>query len=165
MIYAILAMMTCSPALAQDETAYTLKYDNGRPGTTSVNEALKAAAPDASKAFLLITGIRFGDCDKKGQPKKDFRETLLSIDDAIGRQIQLMGNSAKAAAFTYDCSRLGYYYLKDTADMRTVLETFYKQNFPEYPYQIHMRPDPQWQVYLRSLYPDKDRGAVLPPRQ
>lgn len=165
MTYLVLAMLVCGWAYSQEKTTYTFKYGNGRPGVTVVDTALRAVAPDTSKTFLLITGLTFTECDKKGQPQKNFRETLASIDDAISRQIQLLGNSLKAAHFTYNCSRLGYYYLRDTADMRTVLETFYRQNFPEYPYQIQMRPDPQWEVYLKHLVPDKSRGAVLPPTQ
>ena len=158
-------MIAASPVLAQDETSYTLRYANGRSGTTVVNPALKAAAPDASKPFLLITGISFSECDKKGHPKRSFRETLQSIDDATSRQVQLLGNTVKAATFTFDCSSTLYFYMKDTADMRTVLETFYRQNIPEYPHQITLRADPKWEVYLGNLYPHKNRQAGPPPRR
>lgn len=161
-ISTVLGVLLCCSAAAQEDVTYMHKYGNGRPGVTTVTPELK---PDAGRPYLLITGISFSECDKKGAPKKDFRETLVSIQDATSRQIELLGNSTKVGGFTYDCRQLTYYYLKDTADMRTVLETFYKQNFPEYPYQIHMRPDPRWDVYGKHLYPDKGRGAVLPPQQ
>lgn len=163
-MYLAMGILAAGGASAQDEITYTRQYEKGGTGVTAVNPALKANAPDAAKTFVLITGITFTECDKKGQPKRKFRETLTTITDALTRQIQLLGNSVQAGHFTYNCNRTGYYYLKDTADMRTVLETFYRQNFPEYPYHIHMRPDPQWSAYLQYLYPDKTRAPALPPQ-
>ncbi len=161
---AIFGTLLCGSALAQQAPAYTKKYD-GRPGVTTVNQELRSMAPDAAKKFLLITGITFGECDRKGQPKKKFSETLATIDDATKQQLGMLGVAVRAGSFTYNCTQLGYYYLSDTADVRMVLETFYKQNFPEYTRHIHMRPDPQWEVYLRYLYPDVRRTAMPPPNQ
>ncbi|RPE05602.1 DUF695 domain-containing protein [Chitinophaga lutea] len=162
-IYAILGVLLYGGAAAQLPKVYAKHYEGDRLGITVVYEKLKPAAPDTAKKFLLITGIRFTACNERGTPKKSFVETLTSIDAAVQQQINLLGTGVKAGTFTYNCSQLGYYYLSDTADVRAVLETFYKQNFPEYGSHIYLRPDPQWEAYLKYLYPDESRGAVLPP--
>lgn len=160
----LMMLLLAAPAIAQEPATYTRKY-NGKTGLMSLNGSLKAGAPDAGKTFLLITGITFPECDGKGLPKKGFRETLQTIDDATTRQLQLLGIAVKAAGFTYNCNQRGYYYLSDTADVRTVLETFYRQNFPQYAWQVHMRPDAEWDVYQRYLYPAMTGNAPLPPLQ
>lgn len=129
------------PAFGQQAPRSAPKYE--------VNASLKAAAPDAAYPFLLVTDLTIPGC----KPGAELNETQASIADAAGTQLQLLVSSVHAGSVQQDCRRTDYYYVKDTADMRLVMETFYRDNFSDYRHSILIRPDPAWKTYLDTLAP------------
>ena len=132
-------LLLFQPAFSQKAPAP--KYEADR--------SLKANAPDAAYPFLLVTDLTIPGC----KPGAELSETQASIADAAGTQLRLLVASIHAGAVLQDCRRTDYYYVKDTSDMRTVMETFYQDNFSGYQRSIAIRPDPAWKAYLDTLLP------------
>ena len=61
-----------------------------------------------------------------------------------------------AGTFTYQCERKGYYYIKDTNNIREKLSALYKKQFPTYQAIINIREDADWEAYLTFLYPNEE---------
>lgn len=152
----LLLLTICENAAAQVEDhweSYIAAYEKGA-GITLVNMSLKEKAPVKDQGFVLITGVTFTQC-KDGLPSPEILETLQSIDDALVRQVSFLGKTTFAGNWTHNCERLNYFYLQDSMDVRFSLQTFYKDNFPEFKYYINIRHDPEWQGYLQFLYPNE----------
>ncbi|WP_173002926.1 DUF695 domain-containing protein [Chitinophaga sp. SYP-B3965] len=148
-------MLLSVPAFAQEEDhweTYMAAYEKG-PGITLVNMSLKEKAPVKDQGFVLITGVSFSQC-KDGLPTPEMIETLQSMDDALVRQVSLLGTTTFAGTWTHNCERLNYFYIRDSMDVRFSLQTFYKDNFPEFKTYINIRFDPEWEGYLKFLYPN-----------
>lgn len=111
--------------------------------------ALKAAAPDAAYPFLLVTDLTIPGC----KPGAELNETQASIADAAGTQLRLLVTGVHAGSIQQDCRRRDYYYVKDTADLRMVMATFYHDNFSTYPHHLTVRQDAAWKAFLDTLLP------------
>lgn len=153
----ILLLLTfCENAAAQAEDhweSYIAAYEKGA-GITLVNMSLKEKAPVKDQGFVLITGVTFTDC-KDGLPTPEMQETLQAIDDALARQVSFLGKTTFAGSWTHNCERLLYFYIQDSMDVRFSLQTFYKDNYPDFKYYINIRHDPEWEGYLKFLYPNE----------
>lgn len=148
--------LACGNAFAQEEDhweTYLAAYEKG-PGITLVNMSLKEKAPVKEQGFVLITGVSFSLC-KDGLPTPEMLETLQSIDDALVRQVSLLGSTTFVGTWTHNCERLNYFYIQDSMDVRFSLQTFYKDNFSEFKNYINIRFDPEWEGYLKFLYPNE----------
>ncbi|RPD39814.1 DUF695 domain-containing protein [Chitinophaga barathri] len=134
-------LLLFQPAFGQQAPRNAQKYE--------VNTSLKATAPDATYPFLLVTDLTIPGC----KPGAELAETQESIADAAGTQLRMLVTSVHAGAVLQECRRTDYYYVRDTADLRMVMETFYKDNFSEYQRSITIRPDPAWKMFLDTLLP------------
>lgn len=156
LICVLFLLLVAANSFAQEEDhweTYLASYEKG-PGITLVNMSLKEKAPVKEQGFVLITGVRFSLC-KDGLPTPEMLETLQPIDDALARQVSFLGKTTFAGTWTHDCERLNYFYIQDSMDVRFSLQTFYKDNFPDFKYYINIRHDPEWDGYLKFLYPNE----------
>ncbi|SIN66930.1 TIGR01619 family protein [Chitinophaga niabensis] len=156
LICALLLLAFCENTFAQADDhweSYIASYEKGL-GITLLNMSLKEKAPVKDQGFVLITGVTFSDC-KDGLPTPEMVETLQSIDDALARQVSFLGKTTFAGSWTHNCERLLYFYLQDSMDVRFSLQTFYKDNYPAFKHYINIRHDPEWEGYLKFLYPNE----------
>lgn len=145
-------------SFAQDEEweVYMAGYEKG-PGSTLVNMSYKANAPFRQYPFLLIAGVTFPDCDSTGLPAKTAFDQLYAVSDQIQA---ILSNYKLAGTFTYQCERMDYYYLADTAGLRNKLEPVYK-NFPRLQPILKIRTDTSWEAYLSFLYPNEETQEYM----
>lgn len=141
-------------AFGQEENwdTYMANYEKG-PGSTLVDLSYKTTAPLKDYPYLLVTGVKTTQCEKDGLPLKKEFDSLYKISDAVNKMVELNGKSKLVGTFTYQCKRLDYYYLQDTAHIREKLDSFYKTTFPSYEAFTTIKSDKAWEVYLGSLYP------------
>lgn len=155
-------LLICSAGYAQQDTlprenweAYMAKLEKS-PGSVMVDMALKSIAPREKFSYLLITGVKFIDCQDNGLPSKREFTDLYKISDTIKAQVDKTVSAIAAGTVTYQCQRLDYFYITDTAALRQQLVAIYKKRFPEYMYYINIKEDKKWDTYLNFLYPNEE---------
>lgn len=145
-------------ALSQEEGTWEVflaQYDNG-PGSTVLNMELKQKAPISGYTVVVITGVKFTNCNPDGFPADDEFEKLHVIEDSVEKLLAKFTSTILAGTFTNACQRLGYYYITDSSVVRQQLLQLYSRSFPGYTPYIKVRYDPQWEGYLTFLYPSEE---------
>jgi len=155
--YLVIIFMMSSPAFGQtqeDWDAYIAQYDNG-PGSVTLNMARKETAPDKALPFIVVTGLTITrDCGEDGFPGKKELDKLQNANDDAVDAIQAITTSELVGTFLYQCERLAYIYVRDTARIREALISLYEDRYRSYKYYIDIKPDNQWEYYLDFLYPN-----------
>lgn len=163
-IITLLVILTCltSRCFAQQENwdVYVADY-GGKPGSTLVNMDIKAWAPRADLPFILITGVKFENCDGEGFPQKGEFENLYKVSDTVLKYISELTDNIIAGAFTHQCERLDYIYIKDSTGVRAKLTELYKSRFQNYAPYINIKEDKQWNAYLNFLYPNEETREYM----
>ena len=131
------------------------RYEKGA-GSTVFNVSLKDSAPIKRFPFLLKTGVKVKDCPQDGLATGNELDTLYAISDKMKSIVVAAIANREAGTFSYQCERTDYYYVGDTSNIRKRLETAFKTYYPEYKYSIEIRNDPDWDAYLKFLYPSED---------
>jgi len=152
-IFILLFSLTAN-AQQENWDTYIANYD-GKPGTTIIDMGIRSIAPITKFPFVLITGVKYTNCDKDGFPTKAEFEKLYIISDTIGAKLKSLSPNRMAGTFTYDCERLDYYYLSDTLNIRKKLADVYEKQFKAYTYYINIKVDKAWAAYLEFLYPNE----------
>ena len=157
----LLLLSLCSFSQDGDHwEVYLAQYEKGA-GSTLVNMSLKEFAPIQKYPFLLKAGVRLVKCTQEGLPTKEEWDVLYSISDKIKSTIEGLKQNKSAGTFSYQCSRMDYYYIKDTNNIRKYLEEAFKTNFPKYEYAIEIKADTHWEAYLTFLYPNEETREYL----
>ncbi len=126
-----------------------------KPASILVNMALVQNAPDSKLPYLVTTGPKVQTCGKDGLPAKEEIDHLEEILDATDNFITGVTAKVLAGTMTFNCERVNYYYVKDTAGIRFALMRMYNRSYPDYGYVINIRKDPDWHTYRTFLYPDE----------
>ena len=134
---------------------YMANYEDGHAGSTVINMGLKEHAPMKQFPFLLKAGVKLQQCSDNGLPDNGEMEALYGISAKIRSFIDST-TSAEAGTFSYRCKRTDYYYIKDTAGIRQILSKAFTTLFPKYEYYIEIKADPNWEAYLKFLYPNPE---------
>lgn len=157
LILSIILPILLSPCLHAQQAnfdAYKALYDQGA-GNTVFNKGLKQTAPVSGFSFVLITGVKFKDCDK-GVPTEKEQANLDRISDSVYANVTRHVKNIMAGTFTYQCERLEYYYVVDTTNIRERLTTLFQKYFSAYEPYINIKPDKDWDAYLKFLYPNEE---------
>lgn len=144
-----------SKAQAEEWDIYMAQYEKG-VGSTLINMSAKKFAPEKKFPYVLVTGVIFADCTADGMPSKNEFSHLYAISDSVKAKIDKTNENIAVAAFTYQCERLDYYYLKDTAGLRQSLAGLYSNRFKQYQPYINIKEDKSWDAYLNFLYPNDE---------
>jgi len=137
-----------------DFDAYKAQYGQGA-GSTVFDKGLKQTAPVNGFPFVLITGVKFKDC-ANGVPTENELSHLYTISDSVYATVTTLVKNIMAGTFTYQCERLEYYYVTDTTQIRDRLTALYKKHFNSYDPYINIKPDKDWDAYLKFLYPNEE---------
>lgn len=134
---------------------YMAKFGD-KPGSVLVDMGCKELAPDSKYPFLVITGPKAQDCNKQKLPSSEEIGKMEEILDGTTNFITGVTAKVLVGTFTYNCERLNYYYVKDTAGVRYAIMRLYNRNYPNYEYAINMKADREWSVYRTFLYPNDE---------
>ncbi|MCX6319697.1 MAG: DUF695 domain-containing protein [Bacteroidetes bacterium] len=124
-----------------------------KPGSILLNMSLKSSAPQQAYPFLLVTGVKFTDCSREGFPSSREYKKLFLISDSVKAVVERTTGAVLCGTFTYQCQRLDYFYVQDTARLRLPLSGVYKNQLPDYEYYINIKADKGWNTYLDFLFP------------
>jgi uncharacterized protein (TIGR01619 family) len=133
---------------------YMAQFEKGA-GSITLNMDLVKVAPKSTLPYVLVTGVTIGKCREDGLPISEEFDKLYQISDAVEMKLRELTNYEFAGTFTYQCQRLDYIYVSDTASIRAKLTKIYENEFPGYKYHIRMRADAAWAAYLQFLYPNE----------
>lgn len=134
---------------------------DGKPGSMMVDMGLDHMMSKNKLPYLVITGPLTTNCDSAGMPGKDEIGRMEEMLTATTNYISGVTPRAVAGTFTHNCRRLNYYYVKDTAGIRTAVARMYRRNFAGTDYGIKIKKDPGWDVYTKFLLPDELTAAHL----
>lgn len=112
-------------------------------------------APIDELPFRLITGVTFLECNSDGFPSEDEYKALYILSEELKGMIDVFTDASLVGTFTYQCERLDYYYVSDTTQLRNRLVQFYSSNYPKYDQYISIVFDPEWNTYIKFLYPNE----------
>ena len=136
--------------------AYLARFDDF-PGSVTVNMARKETAPVSTLPFVVVTGLTFkGNCPDDGFPEDKEMNKLQDAGDVILKTTLSATAGELVGTFLYQCERLNYIYVKDTARVREKLLGLYKTKYRDYKYYINIKPDKGWEYYLDFLYPNEE---------
>jgi hypothetical protein len=144
----------------QNWDVYLAKYDKGT-GSIMLDMALKNKAPLAKYPFVVVTGVKYTDCNKDGFPSNREFTTLYKISDSVKATIEKVSPAVLAGTFTYLCERLDYFFVSDTSSIRQALLQLYKKQFPLYTFYINIKKDTPWAAYLDFLYPNEETQEYM----
>ncbi|MFK7775849.1 MAG: DUF695 domain-containing protein [Saprospiraceae bacterium] len=137
----------------EDWDVYLATYDEG-PGATTVRMDLINVAPLKGYPFIIIAGVKY-EPDEHGFPLKPMDDLHL-IEDSLTSALSTK-EAILAGAFTHQGERLSYFYVKDTFEIRSLLEKKYLSDFPNIKYPpLRIEDDKEWGAYLTFLYPNED---------
>lgn len=137
----------------EDWDVYIASYDEG-PGATTVRMDLINAAPVKDYSFIIIAGVKY-ESDEHGFPLNSMNDLHL-IEDSLMSALSPK-EVILAGAFTHQGERLSYFYVKDTFEIRSILEKKYLSDFPNIKYPpLRIEDDKEWGAYLTFLYPNED---------
>ncbi len=139
---------------------YMAMYDKGA-GSVTLNMDLVRRAPEKDKPFILITGVTYTNCRKDGFPETGEMNKLYDISDNVLSLLPTLTAIEYAGAFTYQCERLDYVYLKDTVGIRAKLVDLYQSKYKNYKYSIKIKKDEAWEAYLQFLYPNEETQEYM----
>jgi hypothetical protein len=156
-LIALVFIVFSCPAFAQEENwdVYLAEYAKG-PGSTLVDMGLRRSAPLRSFPFLVVTGVAFTDCNSEGMPTSEGFTLLYGVSDSVRSVMQQTPSNRLAGTFTYQCERLDYYYVADTAGIREKLVSLYDRRFKDFRSSISIKRDSAWGTYLNFLYPNEE---------
>ena len=127
-----------------------------KPGSVLVDMGQFAVAPDKRYPFLVSTGPHTTDCKKNGIPSDNEISNMEQALDATSGFLTGITAKVLVGTLTYNCERLNYYYVKDTAGIRNAIMRMYKRSFPHYDFAVNIKYDPTWSTYLTFLYPSDE---------
>jgi uncharacterized protein (TIGR01619 family) len=117
--------------------------------------ARKETAPVKALPFIVVTGLTTTkDCGKDGFPEKKELDKLQNANDDAVAVIKAITTCELVGTFLYECERLSYIYVRDTAEIRENLISLYESKYRDYKYYINIKPDDEWGYYLDFLYPN-----------
>ncbi len=141
---------------AQDEQwdAYMSSW-NGKPESILVDMAQMTTAPNKLMPWLVITGPVVEDCGgKDGIPTPAVLNEMEKILDATSSMLSGATARKLVGTVTRNCTRLNYYYVRDTMAVRHAINRLYTNTFAGYKYELKIKHDPDWKIYRSFLYPD-----------
>ncbi len=141
---------------AQNEhwDTYMVKMGSA-PASVLVDMGFIETAPDRRFPFLVITGPKTKNCTTMGLIDKEEIGVLEDMLTATGNFLTGVTPKILVGTVTRNCERVNYYYVKDTAGVRTALNRLYTHSFKDNAYVLGIRSDPEWDTYRKFLYPDE----------
>jgi hypothetical protein len=157
-IQIVIACLSTSTVFAQQDENWVnyLAQIERKPASILVDLAMYDKSPNRLLPYLLIAGPKSKHCDANGIPDKGEIPALEEILHAESLFITGVTPKALVGTLTYNCERLNYYYIKDTAGLKVAIARLYNRSYKDYDYVCKLKPDPDWSDYRNFLYPSEE---------
>ncbi|AXG71884.1 hypothetical protein KORDIASMS9_04142 [Kordia sp. SMS9] len=135
---------------------YQAKQEQG-VSSTNLRMDLIDSAPINGFDFLFYIKIKYRVTEESDFPIGNKLKKLYRIKDAIYAKMQSVADDSKyVGSFMYDGSRFEYYYVKDAADIENHIDKLFRNKFRGEKYEVFIKSDPAWDLYLNFLYPNDE---------
>lgn len=134
---------------------YMGEYEKGI-GSVTYRKDLYRNPPFAQFPYLVVIGPKFKQCNPDGFPIKEEFQVLHEIAAKIENTISSHTRYEHAGSFIYQCERLSYFYVADTAKLQQKLAKCCAKKYANYRFYLHIKQDKQWETYLKFLYPTRE---------
>jgi len=124
--------------------------------STNLRMDLKKEAPINGYDFLFYVKIKYRVTKESDFPVGNKLKKLYRIKDSIYNKMQSVADSKYVGSFMYDGSRFEYYYVKDASDIENHIDKLFRNTFRGEKYEVYVKSDPAWELYLDFLYPNDE---------
>jgi hypothetical protein len=133
---------------------YIADYD-GKPGSIRLDMALREEAPLPNLPELLVFGVRYEVQPESGLPTEKALDGLNRGSDALISAVLTAQPGLYVGTFTHDGEQLHYVYVRSSAGAEDAFKRTLTTLCPTCVASFKTRSDPQWNAYLRFLYPNQ----------
>ena len=135
---------------------YQAKQEKG-VSSTNLRMDLIEKAPINGYDFLFYVKIKYRVTKESDFPIGNKLKKLYLIKDAIYDKMQsVTDDSFYIGSFMFDGSRFEYYYVKDASDIERHIDKLFKNKFRGEKYEVFVKSDPAWDLYINFLYPNDE---------
>ncbi|MBJ2174052.1 DUF695 domain-containing protein [Aureibaculum sp. A20] len=137
---------------AQDDWGnYVIEKEKGIMSVT-VNYKYMLGKPNYKN--LVLVGKRTSKCFNNGMPTTEGLEEIYDYSDAVANEIiESSKKNRLVGILTYQCTGFDVYYVKDTINLRTKIDSLYKAKFSDSKNYLVINRDKKWEYYKEVLYP------------
>jgi uncharacterized protein (TIGR01619 family) len=122
-------------------------------GSFYVDLGLSKIAPVNDKPNIVRISLKMNHPKEDGLSSREEFDKLSEIEDRLREFIAKSHNSIYAGRLTHNNRRAFYFYLGDTTSCdKTVSKAM--AAFSSYTYDLNMKEDKEWKVYLEYMHPD-----------
>ncbi|MDY7394628.1 DUF695 domain-containing protein [Aureibaculum sp. 2210JD6-5] len=148
----ILLFLNFFLSFAQDDWgSYVIEKEKGVMGIT-VNYRYMLAKPNYKN--LVLVGKRTKNCFQNGGPNADGLEEIYDFSDAVANEINKVSKKNRLVGIlTYQCTGFDVYYVKDTLNLRSKIDSLYQKEFTNSKNYLVIKRDKRWNYYKDVLYP------------
>lgn len=102
---------------------------------------------------LLIAATKTKHCYKNGFPKPTGLEEFYTFSDSVAFKIQKHTKNKLAGIITYKCIGFDIYYVKDTTNLRSGINSILEKDFSNSLNYLTIQPDKKWEYFSKNLLP------------
>lgn len=134
---------------------YQAKQEKG-VSSTNLRMDLIDKAPINGYDFLFYIKIKYRVTKESDFPVGNKLKKMYLIKDAIIDRMKSVGDHYYVGSFMYDGSRFEYYYVKDATGIERQIDKLFKSKFRGEKYDVFVKADPSWDLYINFLYPNDE---------
>lgn len=134
---------------------YQAKQEKG-VSSTNLRMDLIEKAPINGYDFLFYIKIKYRVTKESDFPVGNKLKKLYRIKDAIYDKMLSVSDGYYVGSFMFDGSRFEYYYVKDASDIERHIDKLFKNKFRGEKYEVYVKSDPSWDLYINYLYPNDE---------
>lgn len=141
-----------APKLPEDWGSYLYQTDDNLPASNRLNLALHDLAPLAGMDQRTWITLKLRQPNEHGLTAPEEYPAICKIEDDITDALVARGAVMVGSVTGHGQFSL-IFYSPDTQDYDKIIDGIMK-SYGGYEYSYHSEADPEWEAYLRFLYPD-----------
>lgn len=137
-----------------------MKPIDGNAASVLFNAGISVEFPIQDKGYVGFVKIPMKTPDERGLVSEEETDQLSFIEDKLEMEAlryrigTYVGRIASAGELTF------VYYLRYEFEWRDVVEAAMKA-FPEYTFTFGSKPDPEWEIYQKLLFPTPNEWQII----
>lgn len=135
---------------------YMATYEEGKLGLTTLRMDLINSIPIKNFNYILVTGLTYKTTKEDGFPENETFDLLHKVGEELIELIEKETELIIVGSFTYNKERLEYFYIKETKNIVSKIEEFYKSKYSQYKFYLNIKEDKEWTYYKDFLYPNEE---------
>ena len=151
-----IATAIAAPTVSKSDKWWTYIADyDGKPGSTRVDMALRDEAPLSTLPTLVVFGNKYEQKPETGFPTDEALERLNANSDRLIQAVLNTQTSVYVGTFTHNGEQVHYVYARTAEGVENAFRKALAESCPKCEAVYRTRPDPNWNAYLKFLYPNQ----------